>query len=139
MDFTIRSATPDDFDQIIALWQGAGFHTSQPDSHATLARFHAFSPDLFLVADAEGRVVGTVLAPWNGWRAYLARLAVDPGARRSGIATALVGEAQRRLVAKGARQFYANVDVHSPPAVPFWEASGFARMEDGAIFAKYVG
>jgi ribosomal protein S18 acetylase RimI-like enzyme len=134
----IRSATPADFDSILALWQAAGFHTTNPDSQTTLNRFHAFSSDLFLVAEVDGRIVGTVLAPWNGWRAYIARLAVEPGRRRSGIATALVEEAQRRLIAKGARQFYANVDTHSPPAVPFWEAAGFRRMEDATIYAKYV-
>lgn len=65
-------------------------------------------------------------------------LAVHQDARRAGVASALVEEAQRRLIAKGARSFYANVDTHSPPAVPFWQAAGFAAMTDAALYAKYV-
>jgi ribosomal protein S18 acetylase RimI-like enzyme len=101
-------------------------------------RFHDFSPDLFLVAEADGRVVGTVLAPWNGWRGYIGRLATDGACRRAGIARALVAEAERRLLAKGARQIYANVDTLSADAVPFWQAIGYKRYETTGLYARGV-
>jgi ribosomal protein S18 acetylase RimI-like enzyme len=97
-----------------------------PDRPEYLEAFHAFSPDLLLVAEAEGRIVGTVIGGWDGWRANIARLATSPRARRRGVAVALVREIERRLLAKGARRVYALVDKRSPPAIPFWESAGYA-------------
>ena len=100
--------------------------------------FHRFSPDLFLLAEAPsagsgqapGRIVGTVIGGWDGWRANIARLSTHADFRRRGIAEALVREIERRLRAKGARRIYALVDRRSPQAVPFWEAAGYLPNEN---------
>ena len=127
--FTIRDARPADFDAILALWSSIDRHTALPDRRDYLQAFHAFSPDLFLVAETEGRIAGTIMAGWDGWRAHIARLATDPALRRSGIARALVTEAEERLRAKGARRIYALVDLRSAPAAPFWQAAGYEPNE----------
>jgi len=124
--YTIREARPEDFDLIIRLWESIDRHTALSDRHEYLETFHAFSPDLLLVAEAEGRIIGTVIGGWDGWRANIARLAIRPEARRTGVAMALVREVEHRLQAKGARRVYALVDRRSPPAIPFWEAAGYA-------------
>jgi ribosomal protein S18 acetylase RimI-like enzyme len=123
--YTIREARPEDFDTIIRLWESIDRHTALPDRSEYLEAFHAFSPDLLLVAEVEGRIVGTVIGGWDGWRANIARLATRPEVRREGIAMALVREIESRLLAKGARRVYALVDKRSPPAIPFWEAGGY--------------
>ena len=128
--YTIREARPEDFDSIIRLWESIDRHTALPDRREYLETFHAFSPDLLLVAEAEGRIIGTVIGGWDGWRANIARLATRPQARRKGIAMALVREVEHRLLAKGARRVYALVDKRSPPAIPFWEAAGYAFNEN---------
>jgi ribosomal protein S18 acetylase RimI-like enzyme len=128
--YTIREASPDDFDAIIALWESIDRHTALPDRREYLETFHAFSPDLLLVAEAEGRIVGTVIGGWDAWRANIARLSTRPDVRRKGIAIALVREIERRLLAKGARRVYALVDKRSPPAIPFWESAGYAYNDN---------
>lgn len=127
--YTIREARPGDFDVIIRLWESIDRHTGLADRREYLETFHAFSPELFLVAEAEGRIVGTVIGGWDGWRANIARLSTHPDLRRKGVAMALVQEIERRLQAKGARRIYALVDRRSPPAEPFWEAAGYAVNE----------
>jgi ribosomal protein S18 acetylase RimI-like enzyme len=131
-DYTIREARPDDFDPIIRLWQSIDRHTGLPDAREYLETFHAFSPDLFLVAEVQGWIVGTVIGGWDGWRANIARLSTRPEARRRGIAMALVQEIERRLQAKGARRIYALVDRRSSPAEPFWETAGY-RFNDNIL------
>ena len=128
--YTIREARPGDFDVIIRLWESIDRHTGLADRREYLETFHAFSPELFLVAEAEGRIVGTVIGGWDGWRANIARLSTHPDLRRKGVAMALVQEIERRLQAKGARRIYALVDRRSPPAEPFWEAAGYAVNEN---------
>ncbi len=129
-DFTIREARPEDFGTIIGLWESIDRHTALPDRREYLETFHAFSPDLLLVAEVEGRIVGTVIGGWDRWRANIARLATLPQTRRKGIAIALVREIERRLLAKGARRVYALVDKRSAPAIPFWEAAGYAYNDN---------
>ena len=129
-DFTIREARSEDIDAILYLWRSIDRHTGLADRPEYLQAFLAFSPDLFLVAEADGRVIGTVLGGWDGWRANIARLSTDAGYRRRGVADALVREIERRLRAKGARRIYALVDRRSPPAMPFWEAAGYHPNEN---------
>ena len=125
--FSIRDAIPADFDAILLLWERIDRHTGLPDRPDYLQTFHDFAPDLLLVAEADGQIIGTVIGGWDGWRAQIARLTTDAQWRRKGVAQALVTEIERRLYERGARRVYALVDKRSPPAVPFWEAYGYAR------------
>lgn len=127
---SIREARPEELELIIQLWESIDRHTGLPDRREYLETFHAFSPDLILVAEAEGRIVGTVIGGWDGWRANIARLSTHPDLRRKGVAMALVREIERRLRAKGARRVYALVDRRSPPAEPFWGAAGYTVNEN---------
>jgi len=129
-DFTIRAARPEDIDAILHLWEAIDRHTELSDRPEYLRTFLTFSPDLFLVAEADGRIIGTVLGGWDGWRANIARLSTHAQYRRRGVAEALVQEIERRLRAKGARRIYALVDRRSPPATPFWEAAGYHANEN---------
>jgi ribosomal protein S18 acetylase RimI-like enzyme len=134
--FTIREARADDFESIIDFWATIDRHTSLPDRVEYLQRFHEFSPDLFLVAEVEGRLVGTVIGGWDGWRAQIARLATDSSLRRSGIARALVEGIEARLRKRGAKRIYALVDRRSAPAIPFWEAAGYAGNENIVQYSR---
>lgn len=137
-DVTIREALPADFGAIIAMWHSIDRHTELPDQPAYLQRFHDFSPDLFLVAEVDGRLVGTIIGGWDGWRGHIARLAADPTLRRKGIARKLVEEIESRLRARGARRIYALVDRRSAPAIPFWESAGYSANEDIIQFSRNV-
>jgi ribosomal protein S18 acetylase RimI-like enzyme len=137
--FTIRDAVPADFDAILDLWGRIDRHTGLPDRLEYLQTFHEFSPDLLLVAEAAGQIIGTVIGGWDGWRAQIARLATDTKWRRKGVAQALVEEIERRLYERGARRVYALVDKRSPPAVPFWESYGYAANDDIVQYSRNLG
>jgi ribosomal protein S18 acetylase RimI-like enzyme len=82
---------------------GGRHHTSATDSVDELTRLAREYPDLLLVAVDDGRIVGSLLAGWDGWRAGIYRLAVTPEYRRRGVGRALAKEAEVRLHARGAR------------------------------------
>jgi ribosomal protein S18 acetylase RimI-like enzyme len=132
----IRDATAGDIEAILALWHSIDRHTGLPDKPEYLQQFLDFSPDLFLVAESDGVIVGTVIGGWDGWRAQIARLATDPSLRRAGIARKLVAEIESRLRTKGARRIYALVDRRSPPAMPFWESVGYTGNEDVIQYSR---
>jgi ribosomal protein S18 acetylase RimI-like enzyme len=124
-DLLVRPGRPEDIPGVLALWREAEAVPSVSDDPASLARLLATSADALLVAEADGRLVGTIVAGWDGWRGNLYRLAVRPSARRRGIALRLVAEAERRLAAKGARRLSALVMSTHDPAIALWTAAGY--------------
>ena len=121
----VRPGRPEEIPEVLALWREAGSVPGVSDDPASLERLLETSADALLVAQVEGRVAGTVIAGWDGWRGSLYRLAVRPPVRRRGIALGLVAEAERRLAAKGARRLSAIVMSEHDPAVALWLAAGY--------------
>jgi ribosomal protein S18 acetylase RimI-like enzyme len=128
----VRPASRSEIPAVLALWREADAVPSISDDPASLRRLLDTSEDALLVAEttdlgAGGRLVGTIVAGWDGWRGNLYRLAVLPTARRRGIALRLVAEAERRLAEKGAIRLSALVMSEHDPAVALWLAAGYAR------------
>ena len=123
----VRPGRLEEIPEVLELWREAGSVPSVSDDPASLERLLATSEDALLVAEVDGRMLGTVIAGWDGWRANFYRLAVHPASRRRGVALALVAEAERRLAAKGARRLSAIVMSEHDPAVALWRAAGYAH------------
>jgi len=121
---------------VLRLWLEAEAEPSATDTPEELARLVRDHGDLFLVAEDAGRLVGTLIAGWDGWRGNMYRLAVLPAYRRQGVATALVGEAERRLRALGARRITALVIGDHDWATGFWRAAGYEVDERMTRFVK---
>jgi ribosomal protein S18 acetylase RimI-like enzyme len=134
--WTIRSATEDDLQSVLHLWASAGGTPSVSDTPEALSLLLASAPDSLLLAESQGGVVGALIAAWDGWRGSFYRLAVDPGSRRLGIATALLREGERYLRERGAVRLTAIVSDEDPAALGFWEAAGYARQSHRTRFIR---
>ena len=121
----IREARRDDCPAVLDLWREAEAIPSHTDNLEELHRLVRENTGLFLLAEEQGRLVGSIIGGWDGWRGNMARLAVPPDYRRRGIARSLVEEAERRLRAKGARRITALVAKSEEHAAAFWEAVGY--------------
>src|ERR1700722_3634652 len=94
----IRRCTPADCADVLRLWKAADATPSVTDTIDAVARIVAEGVAIVLVAtDARGRIVGSVIGGWDGWRGNIYRLAVAPEVRRQKIAAALVHEVSDRL------------------------------------------
>lgn len=121
----IRRCLPDEAEAVLALWRESGATVSATDTVEDLRRAVADSPAWVLVAEEGGRLVGSVIGSFDGWRANLYRLVVRPECRRRGIARRLVQEVTRRLAEQGARRVCALVEKDHPLAVGFWSGIGY--------------
>jgi ribosomal protein S18 acetylase RimI-like enzyme len=128
--FTIREARPEEIGEILALWKTAGSGPSITDTPEHLKMLTEKSPDLFVVAQLDGRLAGTVIGGWDNWRGHIYRLAVHPDFRRRGLARALTDEIERRLRARGARRIYALAATKQEMGVKFWESLPYAKSKD---------
>lgn len=95
----IRSFRISDYDAVISLWKRArlSYKPAGRDTRARIARELDGPAAVFLVAEHQGEVVGTVFATHDGRKGWINRLTVAPRWRRRGIAARLVEEAERRL------------------------------------------
>ena len=123
--WVLRSARLEDADDVVELWRMAEAEPSITDDPDSVRQLIAHDCDALIVADIDGRVVGTVIAGFDGWRGNLYRLAVIPTLRRGGIALALVAEAEQRLCARGIRRVNALVVTANGGATSFWGAAGY--------------
>lgn len=135
-DVTIRECRPDEADAVLRLWIEAGATPSPTDTAGHLRRAIGAGTAVVLVAEVSGRVVGSVIGGFDGWRGNLYRLAVHPDHRRRGVARALVREAERRLVEHGAARVTALVELDHAGATSFWQAVGYAADNRMARFVR---
>jgi len=129
-DPAIREARAEDVDEILALWKPAGSGPSVTDTPDHLRMLTDEMADLFLVAESEGRLVGSVIGGWDHWRGHIYRLAVHPDLRRRGLARRLTSEIEVRLRARGAVRIYALAATKQEMGVKFWESIPYEKSND---------
>jgi ribosomal protein S18 acetylase RimI-like enzyme len=134
----IRPARADEAPRILALWQEAEATPSPTDTHGEVLKLLGEPAAVLLVAEVDGRLVGTVIGGWDGWRGNIYRLAVLPAYRRRGIGRALVGKAERRLRGMGARRISALVESDHPWATDFWNSLGVSGYRHDERMRRYV-
>jgi ribosomal protein S18 acetylase RimI-like enzyme len=128
----IRVCRQEDIEAVLELWRQAGAIPSVTDTAPDLHRAITEGPAHVLVAEAGGRLVGSIIGTFDGWRGNIYRLAVDPDYRRQGIARALVAEVEKRLSEQGAKRITALVEKNHPLAMNFWDAVGY-RVDERIV------
>ena len=91
---------------------------------------------IFLVAESEGTLVGTVIATHEGRKGWINRLAVDPGFRRQGIGSRLVREAEDRLKGLGVDVLACLIGEGNDASVRTFETLGYERHPEIHYFVK---
>lgn len=133
----IRSATVNDHAQLYALWQRSeGICVRDEDAYAPFCRYLQRNPQLSLVLELDGRVVGSLLVGHDGRRGYLQHLVVDQPWRGRGYARALLEEARVRLAAQGIEKSHVFVLRAAPEAQSFWSVrADWLLREDIDVFS----
>ncbi|MFE2009437.1 GNAT family N-acetyltransferase [Streptomyces sp. NPDC059491] len=135
-DLQIRAATAADAEDVLTFWKESAEGTSISDDVNGVTRLVARDPEALILALADGRIVGSVIAGWDGWRASLYRLAVLPSHRRRGISTALLRAAEERFVALGGRRADAMVLEANETGRRLWAAAGYGREDHWRRWVK---
>lgn len=119
-----------DYDSVIHLWEtaGPGIHVGRSDSPQEIAKKLQRDPDLFLVAESEQKIVGSVLGGFDGRRGIIYHLAVHSDFRSQGIGEMLMSELEDILRTKGCIRYYLLVTVDNDSAIDFYEKRGWNRL-----------
>lgn len=110
------------------------------DSAVKVETLIARDPEACTVAVTEdGRVVGSLISGWDGWRAHLYRLAVHPDVRRQGLARRFLAHAETHLVALGAGRIDAMVLEGNDLGQSLWKSSGYESQAEWRRWVRPVG
>jgi ribosomal protein S18 acetylase RimI-like enzyme len=129
-DVSIRPFREEDRPELVRLWTEV--FPDDPPRNAPDRMIDgklANHPELLLVAEAEGMIVGAVIAGFDGVRGWIYHLAVASAHRRRGIATRLMDAATEGLRRVGCAKINLQVRSTNAAVVGFYRAIGY-QVED---------
>jgi ribosomal protein S18 acetylase RimI-like enzyme len=132
---------PEDYSRVITLWKaaGQGIQVRRSDQPDQIEKKLQRDPDLFLVAEANGEIIGSVVGGFDGRRGLIYHLAVQASHREQGIGSQLMQEIEARLRAKGCIRSYLMVTTDNQSATGFYERRGWERMDYVVTYGKDLG
>ncbi len=138
MEIIFRKFRLSDYERVIELWKQCGLPLKPEgrDSREEISRQLELTQVLFLVAEAGGQVIGTVLATHDGRKGWLNRLAVDPAYRGKGLGQKLVRLAEQELEKQGLKMFAALIEEDNLPSVNLFEKLGYTFHPEIKYFTR---
>jgi ribosomal protein S18 acetylase RimI-like enzyme len=129
---SIRPFAEADTEAVVGLWRECGLTRPWNDPYKDIARKLQVQRELFLVGEADGAIVSSVMAGYEGHRGWVYYLAVAPSHRQRGFARELMQHVEAALLARGCPKisllvrstntavldFYARIGYAQDPAVP---------------------
>ncbi len=131
----IRPFQATDEAAVVALWRACDLVRPWNDPHKDIRRKLRVNPEWFLVGETGGRIVGTVMAGYEGHRGWINYLAVEPGRQRAGLGRALMAEAERLLHAAGCAKINLQVRTGNAGVIAFYERLGY-KQDDCVSLGK---
>jgi ribosomal protein S18 acetylase RimI-like enzyme len=134
----LRPALVVDLPAVLDFWKLAaeGTNRAESDSPVALERLLARDPEALMLAVEGDRIVGSLIAGWDGWRCHLYRFAVDPRRRRQGIGRALLAAAEQRFGGFGGHRADAMVLADNVIGQPAWAAAGYEPQPEWVRWVK---
>ena len=129
---TVRTMTIDDYEGVYALWmmiKGFGIR-SIDDSKAGVKRFLKRNPTTSVVAEADGKIVGSILCGHDGRRGCLYHVCVHADYRRHGIGKAMVVRAMEKLKEEQISKVSLIAFTQNDNGNAFWNTIGWTERLD---------
>ncbi len=121
----IRTIILDDYQNLVPFWK-KNYFVNEMDSFERFKLFLDKNPNLSVLMEDEGIIVGTALGSFDGRRGYLQKVVVDKKVRKGGIGKQLVEEVIKRLKSLGTLYIPINCEEDN---VGFYEKCGFKKTK----------
>jgi len=134
----LRPFTMSDYPAVLEIWQDSepGITLRPSDEPAEVAHKLERDPDLFLVAEEDGAIVGVIMGAWDGRRGWIHHLAVHAERRNCGIGSILLDEVEKRLKAKGCLKVNLMVLKDNADAQRLYARLGYQEMTSTLLMGK---
>jgi len=137
MSIQVRKMTASDYACAYDLWKSLpGMGLSSADREDALLSFLEKNPLTCLVAEDEGKLIGTILGGSDGRRGYLYHLAIQPDYQKRGLGGNLVQTCLDALQAQGIEKCHIFVIAENRAGLKFWQNAGWKLRQDILILSK---
>lgn len=136
----VRTMTIEDYDAVAALWariRGFGIR-SIDDSRAGVERFLRRNPTTSVVAEIDGKIVGSILCGHDGRQACFYHVCVDEAYRQQGIGKKLVNFCVEALKKEQINRVYLIAFKKNEVGNTFWKQIGWDFREDRNYYELYL-
>jgi ribosomal protein S18 acetylase RimI-like enzyme len=118
------------FAGVEALWEEV-FPSDPPWNKAAVAipEKMRVQPELFIVAEEAGDVIGTVMEGYDGHRGWLYTVAVSSKHQRRGVGSLLLAEAELRLTRLGCGKANLQIRAENEAVRAFYHRHGYSVEE----------
>jgi ribosomal-protein-alanine N-acetyltransferase len=124
VDITLRPYHPDDFQTLYRIDQ-ACYEPGIAYGRRELLEYLALPGSRCWVAVMGDEIVGFLIAIREGGRGHLITIDVVESARRHGVGSALLDEAERKMASAGIRAVELETATNNEPAIAFWQKHGY--------------
>jgi ribosomal protein S18 acetylase RimI-like enzyme len=125
MELVIRRFEDKDEDDVVELWRLSNLIVPWNDPHVEIEKKMEFQPDLFFVGTVDDRVVGSLMAGYDGHRGWIYSMAVHPELRLRGFGRQLVKRALEELQKLGCFKVNLQVRESNTGVIEFYRRLGF--------------
>jgi ribosomal protein S18 acetylase RimI-like enzyme len=135
----VRSADRDDIGRVLAFWRDSRGSLGITDDRHVLEHVVSNNYSELLIVEDAGRIVGSVIATWDGWRGNMYRLLVHSDFRGRGMARQLIEAAEGHLRRIGAKRISVLVWEDNERAMKVWQAAGYEHEPKTARLVRTIG
>ncbi len=127
MDKRIRRLTIEDYDGIIRIWSVAGlpFKPNGRDSREMMTNELNLDNCAYLGLEFDNRLVGVVIAQYDGRHGWVNRLSIDPDYRGIGLAGDLIEACEKYFERYGEVVISALIEDENTPSMSCFGKAGF--------------
>ena len=132
MSIIIREMEAGDYENVYKLWERIqGFAIrSLDDSREGVERFLKRNPGTSVVAEQNGRIVGTILCGHDGRQGSLYHVCVERSYRKHGVGAKMVRFALKALQREGISKVTLVAFTSNHVGNTFWKQIGWTERED---------
>ena len=124
------------------LWETVfGYDAAHNSPGLAIDKKLALQDGLLFVALIDGRVVGSILAGYDGHRGWLYSVAVDAGQQKQGLGSALVRHAEAALTELGCMKINLQIRGGNEAVTAFYESLGYVvepRVSMGKLIPQNI-
>jgi ribosomal protein S18 acetylase RimI-like enzyme len=135
-----RQMTIDDYENLISLWESANlpYKPNGRDTKENIKKQLSYPTNSFILAEYNGKIIGSIIASHNGRKGWINRLSVHPDFRHKGIAAKLITKAEEFLKQQGIGIYAALVEGWNKPSEQLFKKMNYKEFEGIIYFTKRI-